>query len=170
MNHKINNKMCAKLVIFATTNNYASISQSENHTTYDMKPVSLLYNIPPWLITAVVAIIITLLLLLPQPLPDDMYRIQWFEGADKVVHGLMFAALGGAIVTDSRLSKPVATWARANILMVIIIATLASAAYGGLMELAQNWLSLGREGSWGDMAADAIGAAAGSVLMAFVRI
>ncbi len=38
------------------------------------------------------------------------------------------------------------------------------------MELAQNWLSLGREGSWGDMAADAIGAAAGSVLMAFVRI
>lgn len=157
--------MSAKLVIVATTNNYASISQPDNPTSYDMKPMRLLYNIPPWLITISVTIIITLLLLLPQPLPDDMYQIQWFDGADKVVHGMMFAALGGAITIDCRLSK-----VRTHIVMMIAIATLAAAAYGGIMELAQDWLGMGREGSWGDFAADAIGAAAGATLMGCVRI
>lgn len=157
--------MSAKLVIFATTNNYASISQPDNPTSYDMKPMRLLYNIPPWLITISVTIIITLLLLLPQPLPDDMYQIQWFDGADKVVHGMMFAALGGAITIDCRLSK-----VRTHIVMMIAIATLAAAAYGGIMELAQDWLGMGREGSWGDFAADAIGGAAGATLMGCVRI
>lgn len=130
-----------------------------------MKHLSLLYNIPPWLITISVTIIITLLLLLPQPLPDDMYQIQWFDGADKVVHGMMFAALGGAIMIDCRLSK-----VRTHILMMIAIATLAAAAYGGIMELAQDCLGMGREGSWEDFAADAIGGALGAALMGFVRI
>ncbi len=157
--------MSAKLVIFATTNNYASISQPDNPTSYDMKPMRVLYNIPPCLITISVTIIITLLLLLPQPLPDDMYQIQWFDGADKVVHGMMFAALGGAITIDCRLSK-----FRTHIVVIIAIATLAAAAYGGIMELAQDWLGMGREGSWGDFAADAIGAAGGATLMGCVRI
>ena len=98
-----------------------------------MKHLSLLYNIPPWLITISVTIIITLLLLLPQPLPDDMYQIQWFDGADKVVHGMMFAALGGAIMIDCRLSK-----VRTHILMMIAIATLAAAAYGTGTGLARH--------------------------------
>lgn len=131
-----------------------------------MKPLRLLYNIPPWLITISVTVIITLLLLLPQPLPDDMYQIQWFDGADKVVHALMFAALGGAIITDCRLSKVRAR----HIVVMIAIATLAATAYGGIMELIQDWLGMGREGSWGDFAADAIGAAIGAILMSCVRI
>lgn len=134
-----------------------------------MKPLhQLLYHIPSWLITTVVAVAIALLLLLPQPLPDDMYRIQWFDGADKVVHALMFAALGAAIITDSRLYKTTARWSRTHLAAAITAATLIATAYGGAMELIQDFLAMGREGSWGDLAADAIGAAGGSLLLGFV--
>lgn len=162
--------MCAKLVIFALRNNHASISHTGTLLSYDMKSLSLLYSIPSWLITAIVAIVITLLLLLPQPLPDDVYQIQWFEGADKVVHALMFAALGAAIVTDTRLSKATSRWACTHKLAIIVLATLAATAYGGVMEVVQTLLAMGRDGSWGDLAADAIGAAAGSSLFGLIRI
>lgn len=136
-----------------------------------MKPLhQLLYHIPSWLITTVVAVAIALLLLLPQPLPDDMYRIQWFDGADMVVHALMFAALGAAIITDSRLYKTTARWSRTHLAAAITAATLIATAYGGAMELIQDFLAMGREGSWGDLAADAIGAAGGSLLLGSVRI
>ncbi len=36
------------------------------------------------------------------------------------------------------------------------------------MELIQDFLAMGREGSWGDLAADAIGAAGGSLLLGFI--
>lgn len=135
-----------------------------------MKPLRLLNYIPAWSITVIVTIIITLLLLLPQPLPDDMYEIHWFDGADKVVHGLMFATLGAALMIDSRMSRRTASWTHSHLTAMIVIATVAATAYGAIMEIAQSLLEAGREGSWGDLAADAIGAIAGSWIFSLIRI
>lgn len=135
-----------------------------------MKPLHILYYIPSWTITAVVTLAITLLLLLPQPLPDDVYHIDWFEGADKVVHALMFAALSAAIVIDCRLSRLTSSWADSHVWVLLVVAMVIATAYGALMEIVQQLLAMGREGSWGDLTADAIGALAGALTFSFIKI
>lgn len=135
-----------------------------------MKPQNILYNIPSWSMTVIVVLVITLMLLLPEPLPDDVYRINWFEGADKVVHGLMFAALGAAIIIDCRLSRRTSLWVRSHVFMALVIAVAAATVYGAFMECVQQLLDMGREGSWGDLAADAIGALVGAMTFSFIRI
>lgn len=135
-----------------------------------MKPLNILYNIPSWTMTVIVVLVITLMLLLPEPLPDDVYRINWFEGADKVVHGLMFAALGAAIIIDCRLSRRTSSWVRSHVFMALAFAVAAATAYGAFMECVQQLLDMGREGSWGDLAADAIGALVGAMTFSFIRI
>lgn len=69
-------------------------------------------------------------------------------GLDKLLHALAFFG----ITLPAAAGAPRRAWALA----------LAAAAYGGAMELIQP--SFGRGAEWGDLAADALGAAAGAWL------
>lgn len=113
--------------------------------------------IPRWVPTGAVSASIMYLTLVPRPLPDDMPEL--FPGADKVVHALMFGALAGAIVLDRRRGSDSLRWGR----VALWSAVIASAA-GGVIELLQGAMGMGREGDWMDFIADIIGAAIGAVI------
>ena len=97
----------------------------------------------PGVLTAVVAGAILWLTLAPQPLPEA--DIPVFEGADKVVHGLMFGGLVFAMVFDRevwlmrhRLS-PDSRKERYFIALFFLLAVLA----GGGIELLQGAMGVG---------------------------
>lgn len=112
----------------------------------------------PGVLTAVVAGAILWLTLAPQPLPEA--DIPVFEGADKVVHGLMFGGLVFAMVFDRevwlmrhRLS-PDFRKERYFIALFFLLAVLA----GGGIELLQGAMGAGRSCDGADFLADAAGA------------
>lgn len=112
---------------------------------------------PAWLLTTLVSGAILYLTLFPKPLGDNQIRL--FDGADKVVHAIMFGALYCAVVIDLWLRRhrrgladgsfvgwPTACW----------VAVIASVA-GGLIEVLQYAMGLGRGMELADWAADTIG-------------
>lgn len=112
----------------------------------------------PGVLTAVVGGAILWLTLAPQPLPEA--DIPVFEGADKVVHGLMFGGLVFAMVFDRevwlmrhRLS-PDFRKERYFIALFFLLAVLA----GGGIELLQEAMGAGRSCDGADFLADAAGA------------
>lgn len=112
----------------------------------------------PGVLTAVVAGAILWLTLAPQPLPEA--DIPVFEGADKVVHGLMFGGLVFAMVFDRevwlmrhRLS-PDSRKEKYFIALFFLLAVLA----GGGIELLQGAMGAGRSCDGADFLADAAGA------------
>lgn len=111
----------------------------------------ILRILPPWTLTVAVAAAILYLTLIPRPLPDDMPEL--FPGADKVVHGIMFAALAGVIVIDRCRSAAKAPSRR----LMLAAAGIATAA-GALIELLQLWMAMGRGCEAADFAADTVGA------------
>lgn len=71
--------------------------------------------------------------------------------SDKIKHAMAFAGL--------------AFWFGSVIVRRDLVAVaLAVVAFGGLIEIAQGLMGLGREAEWGDLVADALGAAAGLLL------
>lgn len=107
--------------------------------------------IPPGIPTLIILLAILYLTLAPQPV--DTGDIQLFQGADKIVHAVMFGALTLAILYDIKsilrqIPRP----------SIISLATVISIATGGLVELLQSWMTLGRSAEWLDFAADAAGA------------
>lgn len=115
----------------------------------------ILKILPPWTLTIATAVIISYLTLIPRPVPADMPEL--FPGADKLVHALMFGALSGAIVIDySRKKRARAKWRIAAYAVVIAVAA------GGLIELLQSAMALGRSSETADFIADAAGALAGA--------
>lgn len=71
--------------------------------------------------------------------------------SDKIKHAIAFAGL--------------AFWFGSVIVRRDLVAVaLAVVAFGGLIEIAQGLMGLGREAEWGDFVADALGAAAGLLL------
>lgn len=111
-------------------------------------------NVPPYLFTLVVALVICYLTLVPEPFGSRSVRL--FPGADKVVHGIMFAALAGAVYVD-RLRV-----AGHRGLPAVAVAIVASVAAGGIVELLQWKMDLGRSGDWADFGADTLGAVCGA--------
>lgn len=89
--------------------------------------------------------------------------IELFEGADKVIHGIMFAALAGTIALDRFMSGHLD---KAKGLAIIAFIT---ALFGGLTEILQATTGLGRSGDASDLAADAVGAIAGIMIFLWVR-
>lgn len=79
------------------------------------------------------------LTLLPQPLGDE--EIPLFEGADKVVHFIMFGGLTGTYIFDRwRTGKPVR-------MKGALLTALISALLGILVEYLQSAMGLGRTGN-----------------------
>lgn len=119
--------------------------------------MKILDKIPRFLTSAVVTAGVLYLTLAPRPFGS--VRIPLFEGADKVVHFMMFFAMAFAYHFDFRRGKKPVDEAR---LMGWIFVSLS--AFGGLIELAQWKMRMGRSGDWYDMLADIAGAVYGIIL------
>lgn len=119
--------------------------------------MKILDRIPRFLTSAVVTAGVLYLTLAPRPFGS--VRIPLFEGADKVVHFMMFFAMAFAYHFDFRRGKKPVDEAR---LMGWIFVSLL--AFGGLIELAQWKMRMGRSGDWYDLLADIAGAVYGIIL------
>lgn len=119
--------------------------------------MKILDRIPRFLTSAVVTAGVLYLTLAPRPFGS--VRIPLFEGADKVVHFMMFLAMASAYHFDFRRGKKPVDEAR---LMGWIFVSLS--AFGGLIELAQWKMRMGRSGDWYDLLADIAGAVYGIIL------
>lgn len=119
--------------------------------------MKILDRIPRFLTSAVVTAGVLYLTLAPRPFGS--VRIPLFGGADKVVHFMMFFAMAFAYHFDFRRGKKPVDEAR---LMGWIFVSLS--AFGGLIELAQWKMRMGRSGDWYDLLADIAGAVYGIIL------
>lgn len=119
--------------------------------------MKILDRIPRFLTSAVVTAGVLYLTLAPRPFGS--VRIPLFEGADKVVHFMIFFAMAFAYHFDFRRGKKPVDEAR---LMGWIFVSLS--AFGGLIELAQWKMRMGRSGDWYDLLADIAGAVYGIIL------
>lgn len=119
--------------------------------------MKILDRIPRFLTSAVVTAGVLYLTLAPRPFGS--VRIPLFEGANKVVHFMMFFAMAFAYHFDFRRGKKPVDEAR---LMGWIFVSLS--AFGGLIELAQWKMRMGRSGDWYDLLADIAGAVYGIIL------
>ena len=119
--------------------------------------MKILDRIPRFLTSAVLTAGVLYLTLAPRPFGS--VRIPLFEGADKVVHFMMFFAMAFAYHFDFRRGKKPVDEAR---LMGWIFVSLS--AFGGLIELAQWKMRMGRSGDWYDLLADIAGAVYGIIL------
>ena len=119
--------------------------------------MKILDRIPRFLTSAVVTAGVLYLTLAPRPFGS--VRIPLFEGADKVVHFMMFFAMAFAYHFDFRRGKKPVDEAR---LMGWIFVSLS--AFGGLIELAPWKMRMGRSGDWYDLLADIAGAVYGIIL------
>lgn len=119
--------------------------------------MKILDRIPRFLTSAVVTAGVLYLTLAPRPFGS--VRIPLFEGADKVVHFMMFFAMAFAYHFDFRRGKKPVDEAR---LMGWIFVSLS--AFGGLIELAQWKMRMGCSGDWYDLLADIAGAVYGIIL------
>lgn len=119
--------------------------------------MKILDRIPRFLTSAVVTAGVLYLTLAPRPFGS--VRIPLFEGADKVVHFMMFFAMAFAYHFDFRRGKKPVDEAR---LMGWIFVSFS--AFGGLIELAQWKMRMGRSGDWYDLLADIAGAVYGIIL------
>ena len=113
----------------------------------------------PYLPTLVVLVTITYLSLAEDPVHTKGIRL--FEGADKLVHGCMYLAL---VVVGSydlyRVGRP-SVRGRLGWMVVAVM-------WGGVMELLQGAMGLGRSADWLDFAANSCGALLGFLLSLYV--
>lgn len=94
---------------------------------------------PGYQLTAVVVCVILYLTLLPLPLGEEEFPL--FEGADKVVHFIMFGGLTGTFIFDRwRMYKTLS-------LRGALLTALCSALFGGVIEWLQYAMALGRAGN-----------------------
>ena len=113
--------------------------------------------IPPYLPTLIVFIAICYLSLAPDPVPDHNHFFN-FQGADKVVHFIMYYTLTTTFYIDYRRRST-----QPKRLSILLIALLSAIVIGGTVEILQNILPTGRCGDWGDFAADTLGAIIGII-------
>lgn len=109
-----------------------------------------LYKVPRFTLSATSVAAVLYLTLFPRPLGE--VHIPLFAGADKVVHGLMFFGVAFCLAFDWRTCRRAA-----------VSGFLTASVLGGLIEIAQWKMDLGRSGDWWDLAADVAGAAVGVV-------
>lgn len=108
-------------------------------------------------LTSLLIAVITTLSLIPVPEVPELEDVPFF---DKWVHFVMYGALTLAMWTDWwRMER----WTVPS-LKFIIVSFAFPALWGGLMELAQAYLTTCRSGDWLDFYADAFGALLGLLI------
>ncbi len=113
---------------------------------------SILTKLPPWCLSVLCLLAILWLTLAPKPLGD--LEPPLFEGADKVVHAIMFGGMTAMLILD-RIRRN--NWSPASSTFVWN-AAFASALLGVLIEVAQHLMGLGRGFDKYDIYADFDGA------------
>lgn len=126
-----------------------------------------LLSAPGYTLTIIVTLAIIYLTIVPKPLPDMSPKL--FEGADKVVHALMFFGFAGAFGLDYlRSGRGYAAGKLPS--YIIIIAVVISIVFGGVVELVQGAMNMGRGEDIYDFLADVSGAVlSGAVMFIFRR-
>ena len=112
---------------------------------------SILQSLPAWMLSGVCLLVVLYLTLTPKPLGENDFIL--FTNADKVVHGIMFGGLLVAICVDK--------W-RQNTFNLPSIKFVMRAAFGvillgGVIELLQMVMNIGRSADVWDFIADSIG-------------
>lgn len=124
-------------------------------------------NIPAGVLSGLVFWTILWLTLAPHPLPEE--DLPMFPGMDKVAHACMFGGFYFIMVLDSvtwRFAKcvkrseqlPAAMVVNVPKMLVVIFA-VASCALGGVIEIVQDAMNMGRGGDIFDFCADVAGVA-----------
>ena len=124
--------------------------------------VRRILSLPGYTLSAIVFFIILYLTLFPDPLPDVGPEL--FEGADKVVHALMFLGMAGILGLDY-LRSPSGAKKQMPPKLVIACAVTVSVVIGGLIEVVQDLSGTSRSGDFFDFIADAAGAAIAGIVM-----
>lgn len=110
----------------------------------------ILLLIPRWTASGIVAGTILLLTLMPG---DDMPQVELFPHFDKIVHAIMFGGLAATLIWDILRGRgkhrTVAVW---------LWAAVSATAFGGIVEVLQDMMGLGRSGDEMDLLADMAGA------------
>lgn len=122
---------------------------------------SIIKRVPTGLFTAIVLGLIAYVSLDGDPF--DANRVKLFEGADKVIHAIMYFTLVSVMLFDSakkRFPK------KMSALVVLACATLAF-AYSVLMEYLQDVMGIGRSASIYDAIANLIGVLLGCAAMKY---
>ena len=107
-------------------------------------------------------IVIGLLTLTPG---NDLPRWPWAAAIhlDKIVHFVLFGVLAwllaGVFIFRNGMDRKRA----------VVLSVLAAVVYGGLIELLQGWMEMGRSAEWADLLADALGAVVAVGLVAMRR-
>lgn len=121
-----------------------------------MKLFEPFLKVPRWVLTVVCTLLILYLTLVPKPLPDN--DIRFWEHTDKLVHAIMFGALFVCGYLDLWRGQRAA--ARGAWLLAAAVAVL-----GGVIEIVQQAMAMGRGGSAGDWLADCGGILLAMLLM-----
>ena len=118
----------------------------------------ILSKLPPYTLILVTGLVVCWLTLVPRPLPET--DIKLFPHADKVAHFILFGAFAAAVFIDlwrssGRSGKSIA-----------IVAVVSAIIFGGVVELLQGVMALGRSGDVWDFVADAVGACVAGIICA----
>ncbi len=110
-----------------------------------------------------VALTLVILYLSLDPNPVDQPSFLSFYGADKIVHFLMYFALTSAYLFDYAILKyPHRTRANKELALTTVTILL-----GGIIEVLQLYMGLGRSMSMGDFLADIAGAIVGLLFLKY---
>jgi VanZ family protein len=110
------------------------------------------YKITRYLPTAITTAIILYLTLFPDPVPTGGIPI--IPGIDKFVHAIMFGGFVSAILFDYyRANTPYRRLTKKK----LAIFTLSGCMFGGIIEIIQQLMDIGRSGDWLDFIADCTG-------------
>lgn len=110
-------------------------------------------HIKSWLPSAIVVAVIIYATLFPDPAGAD--RLPDIPGMDKLIHAIMFGGMAGALAFDYERAR----FRKRPEPRVMLLCCIVSLAFGGLIELLQGAMGLGRGADWLDFAADAVGVA-----------
>ena len=118
--------------------------------------MSFIGRLPSWSFTVTAILVILYLTLVPRPLPDN--DIHWWKHSDKVAHALMFGFMYLAVSLDYRRKHlKMSAVTKAVTALVIIV-------FGGVTEILQQVMDMGRGGDVCDWLADVTGVAVMSLL------
>lgn len=108
--------------------------------------------LPPHTLTVIIGCIILYLTLMPDPVPENDLAL--IPHIDKLVHAIMFGSLAVAIALDRSRSRGLESLTWGFLTLCAVIATVA----GGLIELLQGAMAMGRGCDTLDLGADFLGA------------
>lgn len=121
----------------------------------------ILLKLPPYTYSIIVVLAVLYLTLFPEPLPDN--DIQLFPYADKVIHAIMMMGVVLALSFDYIRREQQLKLSLSILITFFIVTSL----FGGIIELLQDYMNLGRSKDILDFIFNIIGAIIGVIISKF---